>query len=39
MVADIHTKPLQGKLFTKFRDILLGNDPNVQPTNSTEPQQ
>jgi hypothetical protein len=37
MVADIHTKPLQGKLFTKFRDILLGNDPNVQPTNSTEP--
>ena len=24
MIADLHTKPLQGRLFKKFRDILIG---------------
>jgi hypothetical protein len=24
MLADFFTKPLQGALFTKFRDVLLG---------------
>ena len=35
MVADIHTKSLQGRLFKKFRDILIGIP--TTPTSSSPP--
>jgi hypothetical protein len=37
MVADLHTKPLQGKTFVKFRDILLGTTLPISPSDSTSP--
>ena len=27
MLADFYTKPLQGRLFKRFRDVLMGNEP------------
>ena len=27
MIADFLTKPLQGKVFQKFRDVLMGANP------------
>ena len=27
MLADFYTKPLQGRLFKRFRDVLMGYEP------------
>jgi hypothetical protein len=36
MLADYFTKPLQGALFRKFRDMIMGNTPIELPNNLSE---